>query len=111
VALDGRYEACAAGGVAEIGMRPEDLRLVQPGAEGIAGEVYVVEPMGAETLVDVLVGDTRVTVRAERGFQAAIGSPIAIAIDPSSACFFDRDGTTVVHRTTAAPERPRGGGA
>ncbi len=110
LALGDRYDACAASGAIQIALRPEDLRLVAP-ESGLQGEVYVVEPTGAETLVDVLVGDTRVTVRAERGFTAAIGSPIAIAIDPSCACFFDRDGTTVVHRATATPERERGGGA
>jgi multiple sugar transport system ATP-binding protein len=109
VALGDRYDACAAAGVGEIGIRPEDVRLVAPGDGAIAGEVYVVEPMGAETLVDVLVGETRVTVRADRDYRASIGSAVGIAVDPTAACFFDTDGITAVHRVTKV--RNQGGGA
>ena len=49
-----RRDACIAGEVAEMGARPEDLSLVEvdvPGA--LPGEVYVVEPMGHETFVNL----------------------------------------------------------
>jgi multiple sugar transport system ATP-binding protein len=64
----------------------------------MTGEVYIVEPMGNETLVDVRIGSERVALRAARGFNASIGSIVGVAIDPESACFFDAGGTTVVHR-------------
>jgi multiple sugar transport system ATP-binding protein len=97
---DGLFERCAADGAVELGVRPEDLRLVAPGAAGAAqGDVYVVEPMGNETLVDVLLGDTVVTVRAGRGWNQPIGSPVAIEIDARTACFFDAQGVTRIHRT------------
>src|SRR5262249_29207289 len=58
-----RREACRAGGATTLGVRPEDLPLVEPGRPGtLSGEVYVVEPMGNETLVDLRVGDERITV-------------------------------------------------
>jgi multiple sugar transport system ATP-binding protein len=94
-----RRGPCIAQGVTEIGIRPEDLSIVMPGASGVmTGEVYIVEPMGNETLVDVRIGSERVALRAARGFNASIGSTVGVAIDPESACFFDAGGTTVVHR-------------
>lgn len=97
-----RHGACMAAGVTEIGLRPEDLSIVTPGASGLSGimvgEIYIVEPMGNETLVDIQIGRERVALRAARGFTAPIGSIVGVAIDPASACFFDGAGTTVVHR-------------
>ena len=69
-----RRAACGAGEATEMGTRPEDLSLVDletPGA--LKGEVYVVEPMGNETLVEVRVGGEHLAVRAARGFTAARG--------------------------------------
>jgi multiple sugar transport system ATP-binding protein len=100
---DERRARCAAADVKEIGLRPEDLSLVEPGTAGsIAGEVYVVEPMGNETLVDVRIGAEHLNVRARRGFAAPIGSAVGVTFDPADACFFDASGTTMVHR---APNR------
>jgi multiple sugar transport system ATP-binding protein len=94
-----RRTACIAAGVTEMGIRPEDVRLVEPsGATSLTGEIYVVEPLGNETLVNLRVGDERLTARAGRGFAARIGAVIGIAFDPVDACFFDATGLTVVHR-------------
>ena len=91
------------GEVVELGARPEDLELVAPSSDGaLAAEVYVVEPTGAETIVEVRVADSVVTVRAPRGWQAAIGSPVGLAVDPRAACFFDAEGVTRIHRTDRA---------
>ena len=61
-------------------------------------EIYVVEPMGNETLVDVRVGDEHLSVRAGRGFTARVGSKVGVKFDADDACFFDAKGVTVVHR-------------
>ena len=95
----GRQAACRGAAVEHLGIRPEDVRLVEPGRPAtLAGEVYVVEPMGNETLVDLRVGDERLAIRAKRGFTAPIGSKIGAAFDPANACFFDASGSTRVHR-------------
>jgi multiple sugar transport system ATP-binding protein len=91
-----RKSECLAAGVTEIGIRPEDIRLAE--TSPLRGEVYVVEPMGNETLVDVRFGEQRMTLRAPKGFTAAIGSPLGVAFDAADACFFDRTGSTKVHR-------------
>jgi multiple sugar transport system ATP-binding protein len=94
-----RQGKCRAGAIAEAGIRPEDISFAEPGQAGvIAGEVYVVEPMGNETLVDVRAGTERLAVRAPRGFTARIGSSIGLCFKPADACFFNVSGLTVVHR-------------
>jgi multiple sugar transport system ATP-binding protein len=94
-----RKEACLDAGVTEIGIRPEDLKLGEQGNEHtIAGEVYVVEPMGNETLVDVRADGQRLTVRTGRGFRSRIGARVGLVFDALDACFFDTSGLTMVHR-------------
>jgi multiple sugar transport system ATP-binding protein len=94
-----RLAACSAAKVTEIGLRAEDLHLVESGSDGaLTGEVYVVEPMGNETLVDVRIGGERLSVRAHRGFTAPVGSAIGISFDTADACFFNAASFTVVHR-------------
>ena len=94
-----RRGACQANQIKEVGIRPEDVNLVDGERTGvIAGEVYVVEPMGNETLVDVRVGGERVCARARRGFSAKIGTRIGVTFDTSDASFFSASGHTVVHR-------------
>ena len=94
------YAACARADVTEIGVRSEDLLLCSPDDEGaLRGEIYVVEPMGSETLVTVSVGESLLEVIAERGWDAPIGSPVGIQVNLAGACFFQADGTTAVHRT------------
>jgi multiple sugar transport system ATP-binding protein len=109
-ALEGgeeRYAECAAAEATEIGVRPEDVNLVASGAPGsIPGEVYVVEPMGNETLVEVLVGDERLSARASRDFDAVIGSAIGVDLNAATACFFDAAERCVAHRVSGAGHMP-----
>jgi multiple sugar transport system ATP-binding protein len=102
-----RYAACSGAKAVEIGIRPEDVRLVAPDAPGaIRGEVYVVEPTGNETLVDVLVGDEHISARAPRGFDAPIGSPVGVELAAGAACFFDASETCVAHREAGSGKPP-----
>ena len=83
------------------------MGLVAAGSPGaIPGEVYVVEPTGNETLVEVLVGDERLTARAQRDFDAAIGSPIGVELSAATACFFDASERCVAHRVAGAGRPP-----
>ena len=99
ITMDGaRRDACRAGQAEAIGIRAEDISLIEPGGASLSGEIYVIEPMGNETLVDVRVNGERLTVRTRKGFTAPIGSTIGLRFDPANACFFDKAGNTVVHR-------------
>jgi ABC-type sugar transport system ATPase subunit len=78
-----------AAGEATVGVRPEHLALVAPG-EGLAtGEVYVVEPMGREQVVDVQVGQQRLHVMAPPGFSGRIGDRVGLRFAPDQVHLFD----------------------
>ena len=104
---DARFAECAAAEATEIGVRPEDVRLVASNSPvSIPGEVYVVEPTGNETLVEVVVGDERLTARAQRDFEAAIGSAVGVELNPATACFFDASERCVANRVSGAGHMP-----
>jgi multiple sugar transport system ATP-binding protein len=110
VPLGDRYDACAAAGVEQVGARARDLAITPHGEAGtIPATVYVVEPMGDEVYVEVLIGDSRVTVRADRGWTAPIGAPVGVCVDPARACFFEPGGSTAVHRVGDLPTSQPGG--
>jgi multiple sugar transport system ATP-binding protein len=110
VPLGERYEACADAGVDQFGVRARDLSVTPPGEPGtLPATVYVVEPMGDEVYVEVLIGESRVTVRADRGWTANLGAPVGVRVDPATACFFERGGKTAVHRVGDVPTNQPGG--
>ncbi len=72
-----------------FGFRPEHAAIVERDASGsLAGEIYVVEPLGNETLVAIKLGGDLVNVRAEAGFDREIGSPCGITVAPERAHLF-----------------------
>ncbi len=92
--------ASADASVEQMGVRPEDLRLTSPDEEGVLkGQVYVVEPMGHETIVDVQAGDIHLVVLAPRDWRGEFGESVGVRIDDRKACFFDEEGTTRIHRS------------
>ncbi len=65
----------AHGGPAKLGFRPEHAELVESSTSGsLAGEIYVIEPLGNETLVTINVGDTLLNIRQPADFTMAIGT-------------------------------------
>ena len=97
--LPERLAECRRHAAVEIGLRPEDVHIVDPAESGaMTGTIFVVEPMGNETLVDVRVDGGRLTVRTERGFTASPGDRVGVACNTANACFFNTAGQTVVHR-------------
>jgi multiple sugar transport system ATP-binding protein len=79
-------------GEVKLGFRPEHAAVVPPGSDGaFAGEIYVVEPLGNETLVAVDVGGTVVNVRMPAGFTAPIGERCAVRPDERHLHLFDTE--------------------
>ncbi|MBZ9905594.1 ABC transporter ATP-binding protein [Mesorhizobium sp. BR115XR7A] len=100
-----RLATCRASRAVEIGLRPEDMSVAAPGTRAaLPGEIYVVEPMGNETLVNVRIGSGNVSVRAGRDFRGAVGANIGLTFDVSNACFFNSAGLTAVHRVNSDGE-------
>jgi multiple sugar transport system ATP-binding protein len=97
---EGTLSASAEATVEEMGVRPEDLRLTSPHEEGVLrGEVYAVEPMGHETIIEVRAGDVHLVVLAPRDRRGAFGESVGIRVDDRTACFFDAEGTTTIQRS------------
>ena len=78
-------------GPVELGLRPEDLRLTAPGPQAWSGTVDEVEPLGAVTLVDVLVGATLLRVEVPGQPGIVVGQPQALQAS-GGACHLFRPG-------------------
>ena len=83
-----------------VGVRAEDLRLgasVGTGATGsVRGRIDAIEPLGAETLVLLIVGSLEVTARLGRDVAARIGDTASLSFDASAVHLFDPVTTTAV---------------
>src|SRR5215470_11917902 len=106
-AADGRIDlaltAEVAAGSVELGIRPEDLQIVMsPAGVGAAeagdirGEVQVIEPLGAFTIVDVMVGKVLLRVDAPGQPELLPDQPVALRLK-ADAChlFHPADGRTI----------------
>jgi multiple sugar transport system ATP-binding protein len=100
-------------GPATLGFRPEHATLAEPGAAGsLAGEIYVVEPLGNETLVAIKVGDEIINVRVAAGYDAPIGTRCGIAPMAGSLHLFDPQTEASIPDTqSAGSPAPAAGGA
>jgi multiple sugar transport system ATP-binding protein len=75
-----------------LGIRPEDLRLARgsdPADMTAEAVVDVVEPLGAEILLDVKVGQNVVVVRVDPSVRVKEREKIRIAFAPERTHFFD----------------------
>ena len=87
-ALGARWPAAggAEGQRVKYGIRPEHL---EPASSGIAAEVIVVEPMGAETEILAKAGDATLTVMTRGRSSARPGERIFLAPQGSQVHLFD----------------------
>jgi ABC-type sugar transport system ATPase subunit len=70
-----------------MGIRPEDITISPDGELG--GEVYVVEPMGREDLLDVRVGKHSFIVLAGADVDHKPGDQVRLTFNMEKAQFFD----------------------
>jgi multiple sugar transport system ATP-binding protein len=77
-------------GRVKLGFRPEHAEFAPPGAtDALAGEIYVVEPLGNETLVSVRTGGDLLNVRTDAGFDKPVGEPCAVRAASGQVHLFD----------------------
>ena len=81
-----------------LGVRPEDVIVgKQAMPDAIALEVYSFEPLGAETIVELIVGKNEhgdnliLRARASATLRVEIGQTVNMAFVPERLHFFDRD--------------------
>lgn len=74
---------------AVIGVRPEDLKVVEPGKGWLDGSIYSLELTGDETIVNVEAAGTNLVSRMDKEFELAMGAPVGVEILNDRAYFFD----------------------
>src|SRR3954451_18130348 len=85
------YAPVAEGQQVTLGMRPEHLAPTPDDASAISGQIEMVEPLGADTLVHVSVGAYNVTARLPHSTQVQVGEHIALSVAPESVYLFDAE--------------------
>jgi ABC-type sugar transport system ATPase subunit len=81
-----RGEKAASRGTVTLGVRPEDISLDD---EGIRGEIYVVEPLGRDDLLNIQIGDEYIHVLADPGLGLKIGDMVYLQFNTHKVQFFD----------------------
>ena len=77
-------------GKAELGVRPERIRVVSQDAEAhMRGIVSVIEPLGADTLVALDCGGEKVVARLPGDIVLRLSDPVLLALEPESIVLFD----------------------
>ncbi len=74
-------------GALTFGIRPEDITLADQA--GISGEILVVEPLGRDDLLDVIVGVQHFFVLADPKLKSRAGDGVHLSLDMTRAHFFD----------------------
>lgn len=80
-------KALAHSGTVTMGIRPEDV--IVDNDSDIRGEVYLVEPLGRDDMIDVRIGDTRLMALADPKLNIQTGDTIGLRVNAEKAQFFD----------------------
>lgn len=91
-----RFPGLSSGSKARLGVRPQYLTPVHgdghdlpPGSGKLHGQVALTERLGAETVVDVTLGDGgRVIAALPRDATFAVGEPVTLSFQPEEAHLF-----------------------
>ncbi len=80
------------GGELVLGVRPHNLEIYRerPGKASFEAEVFAVEPLGTETVVDVKVGDNIYKIVTGPGFTARIADKVYVVINTENIHLFDK---------------------
>ena len=78
-----------AGGRTILGVRAEDIAIVDPGAGNIDAEIYAFENMGESVQATAQIGAQRITAKGERYLRKEMGETVGLRIDPAHAYLFD----------------------
>lgn len=74
-----------------VGVRPEDIKVFSsnPGPDALPAQVSVTEPLGSETIVDLLVGSDIVKAVVPPAQQLAESESVWVRFDPDRIHIFD----------------------
>lgn len=73
-----------------VSVRPENIEIdLNPQTNGIPAEVFVVEPLGAEVVVDLHVGESTVKALVPSPFMGEPGQPVSIRFSQNAMNLLD----------------------
>lgn len=81
------HKAAQHDGALVMGVRPEDVFLRDDGA--LSGEVFVVEPLGREDMIDVRIGQHRLTALVTTEKRIRAGDTVRLSMNADKLQFFD----------------------
>ena len=83
-----------------VGVRPEDIQVfaARPGSDALPAQVSVIEPLGGETIVDLLVGPDIIKAIVPPAQQLSEGQAVWIKFDPDQIHLFDATSGCVATR-------------
>jgi len=79
-------------GKADFGIRPEHLSVSADAGPAIEGRVALIEPLGADTLINVTVGEHQIVARLPGDSTPELDAPIRLAFNPAKAALFRPEG-------------------
>jgi multiple sugar transport system ATP-binding protein len=79
-----------------IGVRPEDVHIETGGEAGVPASVYVTEPLGGETVVDLTLADRVVKALAPPTLVLQPDQPVRARLDPRRLHVFSEEGETIL---------------
>jgi len=82
-------DARAASGAGDLGIRPESLTIVAADAALVPGEVTLIEPLGADTLITVKAGDHRLIARVIGASTLKLGDRVGLTWNPRDHHLFE----------------------
>ncbi len=72
-----------------LGVRPEDMKIVENGESHIEVVLYSVELTGDQTIVTAKLGESDITVREDKEYEGVIDQSVKIKVDESKVYLFD----------------------
>ena len=74
-----------------LGLRPEDILVADNAQDGaLHGQISIVEPLGRDDMLEVVIGQERLLVLADPALRLSAGENVALTVNAEKAHFFDR---------------------
>ncbi|MFN3928699.1 MAG: ABC transporter ATP-binding protein [Thermoflexus sp.] len=94
-----RPQIHASSHVSILGVRPEHVQVVPPGEGDLQAEVYVIEPLGRDVLVNLRLKALPIRALASPPFPWKVGAMVGLRLDRSHLYLFDKHTGALVGRS------------
>jgi len=82
----------------KLGVRPEDIEILSEASNHTCeAEVHLLEPLGDSVIVNLLIGDVSVKVKAKPGFRAGLGERVYLIFNWGRAHLFLADTEAAIY--------------